>query len=752
MAFLDQNSCFRLLLAVVVIGLGACGQLRTDFPCPTGEGNALGQSSITPVGVSQRQEDFRWQNVNIRGMGFVTGVVIHPRVPELVYVRTDVGGIYRWQEQTRRWVQLLDGQRGLYRVESIALDPQRPEVLYAAAEGVILRSGNRGQSWQATPLLTPTGKLVYMNGNGEWRWVGERLAVDPNNSQTLYFGSRQDGLYRSNDGGESWQVVKTFPTSGVAPGGIAFVVFDPTSGAAAQPSQTIYAGVIGAGVYRSQDGGQSWSLLTGGAVAGQQPQQAVVTAAGTLYVTFFSPGAETSGGVWQYNEAGWQEITPRLGHNYSAIASAPTDPDTLVVAEYPLTPEGLHHSTNGGQTWGTVALQTWPVPWWPDWHLYTLTGGLAISPSRPEQAWLTTGFGVLRTDDITQRPSQWCAEMNNLEELVVFVLKSPPVPGGAALLSGVADMHGFRHKTVTTIPSTTHEGGSFGDTTGLDFSEADPNIIVRVGSAPSGSDRTDSSETRAAYSDDNGRTWQPFAQPPPGAVNGKVAVSATLQSNGYPVIVWAPQGDAYPYRSVDGGRTWQLVIGAPNRTTLQLWFPSQAIASDRVDGNLFYLYKYTETAHRARFYRSNDGGQIWQPVAWNLPDSYQHAVKAVPGRRGNVWLRAAGQLLGSRDAGNSFTPIAQVDHVNEFTFGKPAPGQSQPTVFVSGRINGVEGLFRSDDALAQAGNAATATWIKLSTTDQTLSNVTYLEGDRRLFGRVYVGTGGRGILYNHPDR
>lgn len=102
------------------------------------------------------------------------------------------------------------------------------------------------------------------------------------------------------------------------------------------------------------------------------------------------------------------------------------------------------------------------------------------------------------------------------------------------------------------------------------------------------------SQNQSAYSDDNGATWQPFGTVPAGAVNGKVAVSATLQANGKPIIVWAPQGEVYPHRSLDSGQTWEPVSGAPNNTTLQLWFPSQAIASDRVEGNWFYCSPETD--------------------------------------------------------------------------------------------------------------------------------------------------------------
>ncbi len=752
---------------LLALGLGSChwaGAAIAPNPCsPLGGGAepAAGNETLGGAG-------YRWRNVDIRGMGFVTGGVVHPLGQgdePLVYVRTDVGGIYRWQGTG--WRQLLDGVPGYDQIESLALDPQDPQLLYAAAAGAILRSGDRGQTWAVIPLTTPQGTPVFMDGNGPWRWAGERLVVDPRNGQVLYFGSRRDGLFRSTDGGTTWNPVATFPLT-PEEGEFAFVLMDPYAplgrDAQGRGVSPVYGAVMASGdgsaasgLFHSRDGGQTWIPLQGGPI-GAWPQQGVVTATERLYVTYFGVEPGAGGAVWRYDRGQGQAVTPRAGRNgganFSAIAAFPRrqepDRDRLLVAEYPFSPQGLHRSDDGGQRWQSLPLVSPPVQWWPQWHLYTLTGGLAINPQRPTQAWLTTGFGVLGTDDLDQRPSHWCPQMENLEELVVFVLRAPPVPGGARLFSGVADAHGFRHQSLTAIPPRSYLEGEFGDTTGLDFSAGDGNLIVRVGSAPGGPDRTASQIPLGAYSADNGRTWQPFGQYPPGAVNGKVAVSATVQANGYPIIVWAPQGEAYPHRSLDGGATWEPVQGAPNRTTLQLWFPSQAIAADRVNGDWFYLYHYTERANQATLYRSVDGGRTWQPGARQLPDSYEHAVRAVPGQAGGVWLRVAGALLRSQDGGQTFSPVAQVSQVRDFTFGHPAPGRSHPTVFLAGQVNGVPGLFRSDDALSLPEGSTTATWINLASPTQALGNVHYLEGDLLRFGHVYVGTGGRGILHGIP--
>ena len=51
---------------------------------------------------------FTWKNVNIQGMGYVSGIVAHPAAPHDIYVRTDAGGAYRLNRADSRWIPLLD--------------------------------------------------------------------------------------------------------------------------------------------------------------------------------------------------------------------------------------------------------------------------------------------------------------------------------------------------------------------------------------------------------------------------------------------------------------------------------------------------------------------------------------------------------------------------------------------------------------------------------------------------------------------
>ena len=93
----------------------------------------------------------------------------------------------------------------------------------------VMRSEDGGHSWKGTGLHVPMG------GNEYYRWAGERLAVDPRDSDVIYFGSRLSGLWRTVDRATTWHRVASFPANGTQPYGISFVQIWP--GEAHSPSK-----------------------------------------------------------------------------------------------------------------------------------------------------------------------------------------------------------------------------------------------------------------------------------------------------------------------------------------------------------------------------------------------------------------------------------------------------------------------------------------------------------------------------------
>ncbi|MGG1550331.1 sugar-binding protein [Paenibacillus ferrarius] len=681
--------------------------------------------SATSVKAAQ-QEPYNWQNVRIGGGGFVTGIAIHPTEPNLVYIRTDVGGALRWDEANHKWIPLLNAtpreKYNLYGVDAIALDPSNPNVVYIAAgkydyvgaPADILKSTDRGATW------TSTGFAPRNYGNGAGRDLGERLVVDPNNSQTIYMGTRYDGLWRSTTGAStgSWEQVTSFPTLGANPTGLNFVLFDKSSGSPGVSSQTIYVGVKGTGIYQSVNGGTTWSLITGSPL---NPRRAVLADGGTLYVTY-------DAGVTKFANGVWTDITPPSTGRYNGITVDPTNPNIIMTAieDGSNTPAPIYRSVNGGTNWTQVTFVKHPnVPWWTSNWFAANTSTVTIDPHFPNRVWLTDFYGTWRTDDITATPSHWYTYEEGHEEVVTFALRSTPI--GAPLLSGHADVDGVRHTSLTTFPSGKFGNPSLGDTVSIDFQESNPNFIARVGStryAGSGG---------GGYSTNNGASWTAFPNPP--GIAGRIAVSA-----GSETMVWVPQSGS-PIYSTDRGQTWNPSTGAPSGTVHDFWVWYQPLASDRVNNNTFYLLERGTW----KVFRSTDGGASWT-LASTMPQAptkipAYFSVKAAPGKAGEVWVSLdGGGLWRSSNAGDSWTQLPNVQQATLFAFGKNKLGSPDPTVFVYGKVDNTVGIFRSDDF--------GTSWVKIDVADPAIgAEANTMEGDRQTWGRVYIGTNGTGVFY-----
>lgn len=723
------------------------------------------------------REAYQWRNVEIVGGGFVTGLVFNPGEPDLLYARTDIGGAYRWNPRSHRWVPLTDGiapdDWNLYGIASLAADPVEPHRVYLAAgmywnnwtsqNGAILRSEDYGTTWRRTDLPFKLG------GNMPGRSMGERLVVDPNANHILYLGApRGHGLWRSRDFGVSWDRVESFPNPGVpvpaqSPAekdviGVVWIAFDALSGVRGQPTPTIYVGVADPDrpIYRSLDAGQSWELLPD-QPTGFLPHHGAVAANGVLYVTYGNaagPNGVTSGDVWKFDptENRWERISPVPSDDpenhfgYGGLAVDPSDPDVVVVSTmnqwWP--DDNLYRSIDGGHTW--TAFWSWGdnsaerifrytldisgAPWL-DWgevpeppasspKLGWWIGDVEIDPFHSDRLLYVTGATVYGTENLTALDRDQVVEIRvwaqGIEETAVLDLSSPPE--GARLLSALGDLGGFRHDEFWVPPRQMYQNPRFSTTTSLDYAELVPQFLVRVGYSAAG-------QPRLACSEDGGLTWQPAAtEPAETEGGGTVAVAADGST-----IVWTPGSEAPASVASGCGSRWYPCSGLPE---------GAKVVADRANPSRFYAL------HRGRFFRSDDRGFRFELVAQGLPEG---RLRAVPGREGDLWLAAGSQgLYHSPDGGLTWNRIPTVGEAEAIGFGKARPGGSYMALYLTGRIAGEVGVFRSDDA--------GASWVRIN--DERHQWPWWgapITGDPRIYGRVYLGTNGRGILYgDHPRR
>ena len=709
---------------------------------------------------------YAWKNVVIKGGGFVSGIVMSPALPGLAFARTDVGGGYRYDPANQRWMPLTDwvghNNSNLIGIESISADPTDPNNVYLAAgeyltagSGAILSSTDMGRTWTTNSIGAPMG------GNVDGRSMGERLAVDPNLPSTLYFGSRNAGLWKSTDSAQTWAQITAFPTCGTTNGciasgnnssgtgyGLTFVLFDPQSGMPGSATPAIYVGVgmiTGTALYRSTDAGATWEAVAGQPPAGMMPHHAVLDGCGNVYFAYNNgsgPNGVTAGAVWRYSTASgaWTNVTPvgaGAGFGFGGISADAAHPGTLVVTtidDWADAQSKIYRTTNGGASWVSLASgAVWDVAGaqWLYWHTSNLPsrgwmGNVQIDPFDSSHALFITGQGLWSSDDVTMADSgaatHWSFDDNGLEETVVLDLASPPT--GPPLLSGVGDIGGFKHDALDVSPgSGMFSNPIFGNTTSLDFAEGAPLIVARVGTSSS------SGGPNGAYSTDGGVSWTPFANAPAGSTgSGSIAVSADGTT-----FVWVPKKGTPSYSQTTAttqpGATWTASTGLT---------AGMLVASDRVNASKFYA------TGRSGIFVSTDGGKTFAQAS----TISSGRPRPVFGIEGDVWVpTASGQLLHSQDSGATFPAVGAVNGVTAVGFGKPATPGAYPAVFLAGSVNSAWGIYRSDNATDSAG----PTWQHLDDPEHQFGYINCLAGDQNQYGRIYLGTSGRGIVYGDPQ-
>jgi photosystem II stability/assembly factor-like uncharacterized protein len=722
----------------------------------------------------QSSERYQWKSVRIVGGGFVDGIVFHPQVKNVRYCRTDMGGAYRWDKDSQEWVSMLDGityeDNNLVGVESIAVDPNDAQTVYLscgtytrAANGAVLISRDGGHTFSRVDMP------FKMGGNENGRGNGERMMVDPVNSDIIYLGTRLDGLWRSMDRGNSWTHVRSFPDvnepfNPTNPAsfrnrgsGIVFVLFDPHSAVKGKGCATLYAGVSLMGrdnLFFSRDGGESWAAVPQQPTA-YRPTHGVLADDGMLYVSYGSnpgPMQMEDGAVWKYDvqRSHWEDISPvktapdkGLKFGYAAVSVDQRNPKHIIVSSFnrPLTgkytEDDIFRSINGGKSWksvfdGKVSMDYAKAPYTQFTPLHWMFD-IEIDPFDADHAMFTTGYGGWETFNLGDLDSggtiRWQIMSTGIEETVPLELYSPRE--GAHLITAIGDYGGFTHFDLDKpSPTGSHADPYFANTNGVTGAENQPGLIVRVGTVsahhPKGKP--------LAYSEDGGRSWkEPAVMPHERAANGHIAVASDGNT-----WIWTP--DRLPaFYTVDKGATWHRCENIAENIR---------VIADRLNPARFYAIDIPTGV----FYESKDGGVHFTGDTLLTPLFQQNEnrgdrrggqdrIYATPGTEGDLWIAAYDGLCRLKP-GDPLVKLDKVRRILAFGFGKEKPGTDYPSLYLIGIINGVYGFFRSDDAAKS--------WIRINDDEHQYGLVLHITGDPKKYGRVYVGTHGRGALYGDP--
>lgn len=217
----------------------------------------------------------------------VNQIVFHPRNNNGLFAATTMG-VFESTDGGDTWTKRMAGMKEILMVVTLAIDPFRPDIMYAGTSGGVYKSSDLARTWtkvhqgMISPDVLSSGRALMVNtvlidpqgpdtlyaatlnglyktvdGARSWTRIGRELpdqminvmALDPS-SGTLYTAGRQ-GLFKSTDGGVSWQA----KNAGLVSLNIRSLAIGP------RDPKTLYLGTNGSGLYRSRDGGETWEPM-----------------------------------------------------------------------------------------------------------------------------------------------------------------------------------------------------------------------------------------------------------------------------------------------------------------------------------------------------------------------------------------------------------------------------------------------------------------------------------------------------------
>jgi len=305
--------------------------------------------------------------------------------PATVYAGSG-SGIFQSLDRGLSWTRLTTGVRTT-RVSPLAVDPTSPSTIYSAYDdvaGAFTKTTDGGAHWSDSSLGVP-GQTV------------NSLVIDPSAPSTLYAGMGGAGsganVYKSTDAGAHWAPMTKDK----------FALDIQALAIAPSRSSTLYAGMANAGIYKSSDGGVSWTLADDGLTTTRTDVSALAvdpTSADVVHVATPSIGAQNGlNGVdakffkTTDGAAHWRQVPIALppGSNFTSLVVDPATPSTIYAAyvDYAAGLGGVIKSRDGGESWTA-----------PQSLISTVWGlALAIDPHSSSQIYAATQSGVFRSTD-----------------------------------------------------------------------------------------------------------------------------------------------------------------------------------------------------------------------------------------------------------------------------------------------------------------------------------------------------------------
>ena len=582
------------------------------------------QAAYGPAGAGTPWFSIGPRNVN----GRVKSIAVHPTSANIVYAGAANGGIWKSEDGTQSWRPLWDAQETLS-IGSINIAISSPNTVYVGTG-----------EWTPGYILTYPGAGVYVSTDGGSNWtrrasvVNRRIArvlVSPSNSLRVYVAG-ENGFERSTDGGISWTTIHT--------GQISDAIIDPND------ANILYINVRNDGIYKSINGGDTWSLLNNGPTGGSADWIKFAIGKSGVDGSHFIL-AKRSGTIYRSTDSGstWSTLSGSHGgvshHEWAnLLAVAPDNQDIILAGGL-----NMERTSNGGASW------SFPSNLHADHHV------AVFAPSNPNIVYTCNDGGVYRSED---KGSTWKKMSHGLIITQFYDVGSwnpiSTVVGGGAQDTGTAMTGGG---LTWRLIEATHDGGYFV------ISSTDPGTMY-----------AEFQNTDILKSIDGGNTWVhktsglSYGTPWTGVIamnqndHNKVFVGTTrvfrttdgcatpwvtssqILAGEVSTISIAPSdgnriyagAGGRIYRSDDGGSTSPWT----DKTTITLpsTRPIKDIAIDYTNPNRVTIcYGGTNSGGTANHvFLSNAGGDSWTDISGNLPNISINAVALDPNSSNTLYV------------------------------------------------------------------------------------------------------------------